>query len=282
MEKIIVKCPAKINLFLNIIGIDNRKYHLMHMLNQSVSLYDYLYIKKTTSSIKITCNNPEIPTNEKNSVFKAAKLFLEYTKINTGLEIHIIKNIPTMAGLGGESTDAAGIIYALNYIFNTNLTAEELNILSYKTSCDVPFCLVGGSCEVKGCGEIIKKWSNPYKYYIILNPNIKHSTQEMFTLFDKLVNYNYKTVTPQIGYNDFHIILENNIKELINIIKTTYAINAMLTGSGSSIIGIYKNEITQEKAYNKLKDIFKNNYTITKVQAVNGLELIKDESKLIS
>lgn len=276
MKQIKVKCPAKINVFFNIIGLDERNYHLIHSLNTSISLYDYLNIKVTdTNQIIITCNEPNIPLDEKNSVYKAAKIFLDYTKITTGLEIHIEKHIPTQAGLGGESTDAAGTILALNFLFNTNLSEEEQNTLGYKTSCDVPFCLVGGSCEVKGCGEIVKKSFVPYKYYLVITPNIGHSTQEMFKLFDQQTK-EYKTQYIEIGYNDFHKVLTQDIKDLIiKVTNKTNAITSMLTGSGSSIIGIYETEESLDKTYETMKKLLDSSYKIEKTHTVPGIKLIQ-------
>lgn len=275
MNKIKIKCPAKINMFFNITGLDDRNYHLVHGLNQSISLYDYLDIKITKNNkITISCNDKEIPTDEKNSVYKAAKIFLDYTKINTGLDIYIEKNIPTQAGLGGESTDAAGIIYALNILFNKNLTYEELNKLSYQTSCDVPFCIEGGSKEVTGCGEIVKPWKNDYKYYLVIVPNFGHSTKEMFSLYDNKIK-NYEIIKPTIGHNDFHKVLKDNHLTLINKVKETKPITAMLTGSGSGIIGIYDKEENLNNAYKKLKETLDTNIKIYKTHSVNGIEIIK-------
>lgn len=276
MKQIKVKCPAKINVFFNIVGLDERNYHLVHGLNESISLYDYLEIKTTdTKDIVLTCNNPSIPLDEKNSVYKAANIFLEYTKITTGLEIHIEKNIPTEAGLGGESTDAAGTILALDYLFSTNLSKEELNNLGYKTSCDVPFCIVGGTCEVQGCGEIVKKSSIPYKYYLVITPNIGHSTQEMFKLFDTQTKY-YQTLPIKIGYNDFHKVLNQDIKDLImKVINNTKAITSMLTGSGSSIIGIYETKEKLDNAYEIMTNLLDPSYKIFKTHAVDGIKIIK-------
>lgn len=274
MKQMKVKCPAKINVFFNIIGLDTRNYHLVHGINQSISLYDELDVKITNSnSITLSCSNPLIPTDEKNSVYKAAKLFLDYTKINTGLEIHIEKNIPTEAGLGGESTDAAGIILALNHLLKTNLSKEELNTISYKTSCDVPFCVVGGTCEVEGCGEIVKHSTIPYKYFLVITPNVGHSTQAMFKLFDEQAK-SYETLPITIGHNDFHKVLTKEIKDLITKVKNnTSTIAAMLTGSGSSVIGIYESEDNLNEAYKIMTNILDSSYKINKTHAVSGIEL---------
>lgn len=276
MNEITVKCPAKINLFFNIIGLDERNYHLVHGLNQSISIYDILNIKiNNTNSINIKCNDLSIPTDEKNSIYKAAKIFLDYTKITTGLDIYLEKNIPTEAGLGGESTDAAGTISALNTLFNTNLSKEELNRISYQTSCDVPFCIQGGSKEVKGCGEIVIPWQNPYSCYLVITPNIGHSTKEMFKLYDDKIT-KYKTLKPTIGHNDFHLVLNKDIIKLKNETKTkTNAQKVMLTGSGSSIIAIFNNKDELDNAYDIIKNELNNTYKIAKAQNVSGIEEIK-------
>lgn len=273
MKYIKVKCPAKINLFFNIIGLDKRSYHLIHGLNQSVSLYDTLDMKIADSGVNLHCNNSNIPLDEKNSVYKASKLFFEYTGINSGIDININKKIPLMSGLGGESTDAAGTLIGLNKLFNSNLSTCELIELGYKIGCDVPFCITGGTCEVSGCGEIINPCETIYKYFIIITPNIGFSTKYMFSLYDNKIS-KYKKIPITIGHNDFHKVLDNNILNIIDIVKNNNAIESFLTGSGSSVIGIFENEEILDKAYNSLRNNFGNDYSINKAYSVAGVEFV--------
>ena len=126
MTDVIVLCPAKINLFLNITGKQD-DMHLLKMVNQTVSLYDTLYIKLNgTGRINITCNNKNIPLDENNSCYKAASLMKDTFNIKFGFDIEITKKIPTGAGLGGESTDAAGVVLGISHMFKLNIDSERL------------------------------------------------------------------------------------------------------------------------------------------------------------
>lgn len=271
MQTITVLCPAKINLFFNIIGLDERKYHLIHGLNQTVSIYDEITINKTTTNnIVLHCNDQNIPLDEKNSVHKATTVFFEYTKISSGVDITITKNIPTMAGLGGESTDVAGTLSALNKLFNTNLSQEELLKLNYKISCDAPFCYLGGSKDVKGCGEIIEEWQNPYDNYLIVTPNIASNTKEMFSLYDSKID-KYHTVEPTIGHNDFHLVTHPQILALKSKMDETNPTTSFLTGSGSSIVAIYQTKTKLNKALKTLKNELPQEYKINVAYNCDGI-----------
>lgn len=267
-----VKCPAKINLFFNIVGLDDRSYHLVHALNQSVSLYDILDINKTDTGIHLRCDKNDVPVDYKNSVYKAAQLFFEYTKINSGIEINITKNIPLMSGLGGESTDAAGTLIGLNKLFDTNLSLEELICLGYKVGCDVPFCIVGGTCEIKGCGEVVKPVGTNYKYFIIVTPEHGFSTKYMFNLYDENTS-EYENIDITIGHNSFHKVLDDNTLNLISIVGNSGSINSFLTGSGSSVVGIFDSEEKLNMAYDELCSKLGDKYTINKVYSVCGVEV---------
>lgn len=268
----IVKCSAKINLFFNIIGIDKRGYHLVHAINQSISLFDVLDINIIDSSIKITCNNNEVPVDSKNSVYKAAKAFFEYTKISSGVSINIEKNIPLMSGLGGESTDAAGVLIALNKLFNTKLSLEELIGIGYKVGCDVPFCIIGGTCEVSGCGEVVKPIDTVYNNFLIITPNIKSSTKCMFEKYDNLIK-EYKKIPIEIGHNDFHKVLDNDILNIIKTVEENGAIKSFLTGSGSSVVGIFQSSNDLDIVYHSLQSIFSPTYSIVKAYSLENIDL---------
>ena len=271
MKRIKINCPAKINLFFNIVGLDNRNYHLVQAVNQTVSLYDYIEIKiSDNNNIDLCCNNKEVPTNETNSVYKAAKLFFEYTNIKFGVNINIDKNIPLMSGLGGESTDAAGTLIGLNKLFDTKLSPSELMALGYKIGCDVPFCIVGGTSIISGCGEIVNHCDTNYKYFVIVTPNIGFSTKEMFSLYDKNVK-KYIKLPITIGHNDFHKVLNTDILKIMDTIKNSGAVKSFLTGSGSSVVGIFEDEEKLDIGFNFLKNIFDLDYTINKVCAVDGV-----------
>ncbi|MBP0959505.1 MAG: 4-(cytidine 5'-diphospho)-2-C-methyl-D-erythritol kinase, partial [Oscillospiraceae bacterium] len=152
MDKISVKANAKINLGLDIVGIRDDGYHLLKTVMQSVSLYDIIALEKA-NDISVICSDETLPCGEQNLAFKAAKLFFEETKIVGGVKISIEKNIPSQAGLGGGSADAAGTIFALNKLYNADLSDEKLCEIGEKVGSDVPFCIVGGTKLCEGIGE---------------------------------------------------------------------------------------------------------------------------------
>ena len=114
MDSIKVKTSAKINLSLDVVGRKPDGYHLIESIFQSVNIYDIITVSKTENGIHLTCNEPEIPCDSRNIAYKAARLFLDKTGIKSGINIHIEKHIPSQAGLGGGSSDGAGVLYAMN------------------------------------------------------------------------------------------------------------------------------------------------------------------------
>ena len=163
-------CPAKINLFLNIIG-KNDGMHDMHMINQTVDLYDTLEISVNgTLFDHFECNNSQIDTND-NSVLKALKIMRYLYDIRFGFDIKLTKRIPLESGLGGESTDAAGLILGINDLFKLNLDMETLIKIGLMIGADVPFCLVGGTALVSEIGNVIKPIQRLIDNYVIIKPD---------------------------------------------------------------------------------------------------------------
>ena len=144
MDKITVIAPAKINLSLDITGVDERGYHLLDMIMQSVSLFERVTVTKKDSDITLSSNARYIPTDSKNVAVKAAMLFFEYTGIDGGCHIHIRKTVPIKAGMAGGSADAAGVIVGLDKLYGTNLTKEQMCEIGAKAGSDVPFMIMGG------------------------------------------------------------------------------------------------------------------------------------------
>ena len=182
MDKISLKTSAKLNLFLKINGLTPNNYHDMTMINQSVDLYDFITVTKGKNGIKIQDNT--VINQDSNLVYKAAKLINdEITKID--VDIKLDKNIPMQAGLGGGSGDAAGIIAALDILFDLKIDEANKIELAKKIGADVPFCLFGGSKCVRGIGEVIDDVLCDDFSYIIIKPSENMPTKKAFTLFDK-------------------------------------------------------------------------------------------------
>ena len=165
-KNILVKSPAKINLFLDILKKRSDGYHDVNMVMQTVTLFDTITLSKTlenTISINILGNEllATETSQKENTAYHAATEFFDYTGISDiGLKIDITKNIPVCAGLAGGSTDAAGTLVGLNQLFNTNLTKTELEKLGEKIGADVPFCISGGTALATGIGTTLTRLPN--------------------------------------------------------------------------------------------------------------------------
>ena len=274
MDKISLKTSAKLNLFLKINGLTSNNYHDMTMINQSVDLYDFITVTKGKNGIKI--QDYTFINQDSNLVYKAAKLINdEITKID--VDIKLDKNIPMQAGLGGGSGDAAGIIAALDILFDLKIDEANKIELAKKIGADVPFCLFGGSKCVRGIGEVIDDVLCDNFSYIIIKPSENMPTKEAFTLFDKHGKTKDKldfiddilTKKEKIDidfvknhfYNDFEQIIEQKF-DIINQIKNDFYKNgadfSMMSGSGTTVYAIYTDDDLRKKAYNNLKKKYDN------------------------
>lgn len=153
-ESITISAPAKINLALDVTGKREDGYHLLETVFQSISIFDRLNISLTNEKgIKLTCNMPWIPCNEKNLAYKAAAAFMEKTGFDKGILINLNKRIPSQAGMGGGSSDAAAVLKGMNKLSGNMLSDAELCKMSASLGADVPFFIFGGTAYAEGIGE---------------------------------------------------------------------------------------------------------------------------------
>ena len=213
-----IKAYAKINIALDVVGKREDGYHLLKMIMQTVDLYDVIEITKIDSDIKLICNKPYVPIDERNLAYKAAKLFKETYNIEDGVSINLIKNIPVSAGMAGGSTDAAGVLKVMNRIFNINASDEELRALGLKLGADVPYCINGGTALCEGIGEKITQLK-PFndKIVVIVKPPFGVSTKEVYKDFDlSKVIFHPRTedIIRAMENDDIHFV-SNNMKNLL-------------------------------------------------------------------
>ena len=259
----IVKANAKINLTLDIVGKRNDGYHLLSSVFQSISLFDEIEIEKE-DGILVEFSNSEV--DAKNSIAtKAAKAFFEYTKIKGGAKITVKNNIPTRSGMGGGSSDCAGVLVGLNGLFGANLTKTQLCEIGAKLGADVPFCIIGGTSKVEGIGDIIKPLPNlPTLNLVIIKYGEKLSTADMYRQLDSKHYAPPKTekMEKAIRQGDKLKILDNisnaflsvaNIDFEEKLLKSCGAIKVGLSGSGPSVFGIFPDSNTSLSAFKKLK-----------------------------
>ena len=277
MNEVIVSRPAKINLFLNITGKQNNM-HLLNMINQSVDLYDYLSIKPNgTGEINIQCQNQDLPLDETNSCFKAALFMKVYFNIKFGFDIKIVKSIPQKSGLGEESTDAAGVMLGIKEMLGLKISENDLISIGMQIGADVPFCLIGGICLVKGFGEQLTRITiNNSHYYLIVCPSFGIDTAKAFSYYDKTCS-KYKEFDGFLfGYNDLEIVAPLAIQKIREVLCQSGALCANMSGSGSSVVGTYTTLQKQTNALKSLKNFFLN-YDCTKyaVKPCEGVKVIK-------
>ena len=288
MDKISLKTSAKLNLFLKINGINQNKYHDMTMINQSVDIYDFITVVKAENGIRIKDNTTI--NQESNIVYKTAKLINdEIRKIDVDIELS--KNIPMQAGLGGGSGDAAGIITALDILYDLKLSDDKKIDLAKRVGADVPFCLFGGSKCVRGIGELIDDVICDDFSYIIIKPDENMPTKEAFALFDKSEKKDVKAdfideillkkkkididFVQKYFYNDFEAVMEQKF-DIISQIKNDFykndAVFSMMSGSGTTVYAIYTDDDLRKRAFENLKSKYKNIFLSNTIK--QGVEIL--------
>ena len=272
------KAYAKVNIALDVIGKREDGYHLLRMIMQAIDLYDEIIVEKIDKGIKINCNKPYVPTDERNLAYKAAKLFIDKFNINSGVSITIKKNIPVSAGLAGGSTDCAAVLKLMNDIFNTNLTDQELMDLGVKLGADVPYCIVGGTALCEGIGEKISK-IKPFKdkILVLVKPPFGVSTKAVYQDFDlsKVVFHpNVEGLIKNIEKDNLDYVAKNmknllenvtllKYKEIISIKQAMIengSIGSMMSGSGPTVFAFFDDMVKAQKCYDVMKKKYKDTY----------------------
>ena len=258
-----IRANAKVNLILSIIGKREDGYHLIDTVMQSVGLSDSLKITPS-KRIRVKCDKKEL-SGEENIAFRAAKLFFEVSKINGGANIYIKKRIPTAAGLGGGSADAAGVLMGLNRLYRTNLTNDMLCEMALCLGADVPFFIMGGTVRAEGIGEKLTKLKPFNKgYFLLVKANEKPSTAEMYRRLDEEnhvkpdINSFIKAVESE-NYIKAANLMENSFKAVWKedntekLLLSYNPVSVSLSGSGPTQFGFYFDKRKAKKALFDLK-----------------------------
>ncbi len=259
-----LKAYAKINLTLDIVGKREDGFHLLDTVMQSVSLWDDVELTPAKEpGIRLRCDRNYLPTNTKNTACKAADLFFSHCGIkNAGLEISLKKRIPTRAGMGGGSADAATVLLGMNRLYRTDLKLSALLELGAKVGADVPFCIQGGTCRCKGTGELIEPASPmPNCFLVICKPPAGMSTPKAYALLDTFPP-SRSMATPKMlealksgSLRDIGKSLANRfdetmkliqVKEIKKVMSSAGALGTMMTGSGSAVYGIFQDRKSAE------------------------------------
>lgn len=265
-----VKANAKVNLTLDILGKREDGYHEVSMVMQEIPLCDTIQLKKA-DNISLTCNVPYIPCDSRNLVYKAAAAFFRYTDVKGGVKMHLEKTVPSGAGLGGGSGDAAAVVKALNQMYKTKLNHSQMASICAGLGADVPFFITGGTCLAEGIGEILTPLPALPKCYMVLakppfSINTKWAYQNL--RLDKIERRpDTKTVLQALEAGDLCTVAENmeNVFEsvvaprypLIHIYKTIMVRNgalcSLMSGSGSTVFGLFDIRKKAQKCYERLR-----------------------------
>lgn len=293
LSEIKLAANAKINLTLDITGLREDGYHYLDMVNRSVDLCDEVTITRgKTAGIHIRSNARFLPCDERNLAFRAAVRLAEAADIALPpLELFIRKRIPTQAGLGGGSADAAAVLVGLNHLLELDLSAQELAAVGESVGADVPFCIAGGAARVWGIGEKVTPVEDNCDYaVVIVMPVHGRSTKEAFTAFDAGARFRRPDTAALLNClkagdtsgmaiqlrNVFYTAVgDEQTEALIARLLRQGALGASLTGSGAAVFGIFSNSLEARRCCGALRS--RGQRVFTARPAARGIEVIYEK-----
>lgn len=274
MLKIIAN--SKINLFLEITGKMSNGYHAVDTVMQSVSLSDSLELEliPKNDGIKLSCDMPMIPLDERNIAYKTAKAFLEAAGADCGVNISIRKSIPSEAGMGGGSADGAAVLVGLNELCGHPLDLSALEKIAAKYGADIPFCIEGGTKRLLGIGtERAGQYTTRHLHLVIAKPNGGISTPDAYRLLDTIYAdfTDHKPKRPEglidyicgkpgrcsdVLFNRFESVLDQLCpasKELIDYMRE-HSHGSLLCGSGAAVFAVADSQSNAKALADKVKN----------------------------
>ncbi|MGE5632323.1 MAG: 4-(cytidine 5'-diphospho)-2-C-methyl-D-erythritol kinase [Caulobacteraceae bacterium] len=273
MNNQVGKAAAKINLAIDVLRKRPDGYHDVVMIMQSVALFDTITIRVVKGDIKITTNSAKIPTDRTNIVYKAAEYLKTKYNVKDGVIINIDKNIPVAAGLAGGSADAAVTLKLLNKAWDLRLSKNELLEAGKKLGSDVPFCIQGGTALAEGLGERLTPLPGiPDCYILLAKPSVSISTKEVYEglrMEEIKIRPDIKEMIKCIEEGELAGIASNmrNVLETVTVRKCPQieelksklveygALGSMMSGSGPTVFGIFKDMASAHNAYDNVKSM---------------------------
>lgn len=291
MNSIQLKSRAKINLSIDVLGKREDGYHIVEMIMQTIDLFDKVKISLIEENdILVKSNSIDIPLDDDNIVYKAAKLIKDKYDIDKGLEIYIEKNIPVAAGMAGGSSNAAAVLVGLNKLWDLNLSEEELKEIGLELGADVPFCISGHTSLAENIGEKLTKISGLSKdvFILVCKPELFVSTKEIYEAIDsKKVEKrpDNKLLISLLKENNIKLLAQNMYNVLEEVTKEKYpvideiekvmiknnALGAMMSGSGPTVFGLYDKAEYAERCKNILLKKYKQVYVVKSYE--KGVEI---------
>ena len=268
-----LRALAKINLGLDVVRKREDGYHEVRMIMQTIQMYDLLKIDKCSEpGIHLTTNLPYVPCDERNLVYKVAKLLMDEFEIRQGVIMNLKKFIPVSAGMAGGSSDAAAALVGMNRLFGLKLSMKDLMKRGVTIGADVPYCIMRGTALAEGIGEILTPLSPvPFCYILIGKPGINVSTK---TAYENL-NLSQIQQHPRID-SMIEAIQAQDLREMAGLMENVFepgiireypvvqnikdlmleggAFNAMMSGSGPTVFGVFDSRRKMEKTAQKLRE----------------------------
>lgn len=256
-----LKALAKINLGLDVIGVREDGYHLVRMIMQTIDLYDWVTVRKAShTDITLATNLNFLPTDHHNIAYEAAELLKkDYPQIG-GVDLKIHKCIPVAAGMAGGSTDAAAVLFGMNRLWNLNIPMKRLMEYGLQIGADVPYCLLRGTALAEGIGEKLTSLAPmPPCYILIAKPPVSVSTRLVYQALDAMVQPPHPPIDAQIQdleaqdlvslaqhmgnvLEDVTVPMCPQITQIKELMTANGAIAAMMSGSGPTVFGIFRDE----------------------------------------
>lgn len=268
-----LRALAKINLGLDVLGRREDGYHELRMIMQTINMYDQLDMEISEEpGIRITTNLPYVPVNQNNLVYRAANMLMEEFQIKEGLIVDLQKMIPVAAGMAGGSSDAAAAMIGVNRLFKLGLSVKDLMERGVKIGADVPYCLLRGTALAEGIGDRLRALpACPDCYVLIGKPGISVSTKFVYENLHANELKSHPRIDEMLDAIQWHNLykmadlMENVletvtipqypiIEEIKNHMKEHGALNAMMSGSGPTVFGLFDDKILAEQACEALRE----------------------------
>ena len=272
MDTIRLKARAKINLGLDVVRRREDGYHEVKMVMQMLRLYDQIDIEKTQESgILVRSNLSFLPTDERNIAYKAAKVMIDQFGLEQGVIIRIEKHIPVAAGMAGGSTDCAAVLYGMNKLFGLRLNQKKLREIGVKLGADVPYCLMRQTALSEGIGEILTPISPLQDCPILIaKPSVSVSTRHVYEhlkLDEQTMHPDIDGIVTALADGDLYGVTDRmaNVLETVTVpehpvideikkqMMAAGAVNALMSGSGPTVFGIFDDEEKAKKACEDMK-----------------------------
>ncbi len=274
MDKLELKALGKINLGLDVLGKRENGYHDVRMVMQTVYLYDQIWMVKTKEpGIRLSTNLFYLPVNENNLAYRAAEILMKEFGIQEGIKIILDKHIPVAAGMAGGSSNAAAVLFGMNRMFSLGLSQKELMDRGVSLGADVPYCIMRGTVLAEGIGEKLTPLPPMPRCFVLLaKPSISVSTKMVYEKLDSheiakhpdidgiiegLKGRDLLSVAACMGNVLEKVTVEAYpvIDEIKEVMKKQGALNAMMSGSGPTVFGLFDDKKKAKKAAFKIREM---------------------------